>query len=121
MAEDSAGAVADRFVAAINAHDVSALAALMTHDHRFVDATGAVHEGREPMKVGWRQFFEAFPDYRVGVRERVLDGPVVAMFGEASGTFAGPASPWPWPSSSSRTSTSCGGRPSARADTSGCP
>ena len=30
--------VAERFVAAINAHDVNQLLALMTPDHRFVDS-----------------------------------------------------------------------------------
>jgi ketosteroid isomerase-like protein len=38
---------AKQFVAAINAHDVERLAALMTSDHRFIDSLGAVIQGRD--------------------------------------------------------------------------
>ena len=53
------------FAARINAGEAAGLAALMTEDHRFVDATGAVHAGRETMTAGWRQYFGMFPDYRI--------------------------------------------------------
>jgi ketosteroid isomerase-like protein len=48
----------------INARDLAGLVALMTDDHRFVDATGASADGREACTEAWRGFFESFPDYR---------------------------------------------------------
>lgn len=78
-----------RFVSVINAHDPVALAALMSRDHRFVDATGAVHAGRQRMLSGWTEYFAAFPDYRIEVDEVITAGSSVALFGWASGTYRG--------------------------------
>jgi ketosteroid isomerase-like protein len=90
----SAGEVAARFVAAINAHDPAALAALMSEDHRFIDATGAVH-GPDEMRDGWRQYFATFPDYRIAVEVTTEAGEAVGLFGWASGSHAGRA--WRFP------------------------
>jgi ketosteroid isomerase-like protein len=49
--------VAEQFVTAINAHDVERLASLMTSDHRFIDSLGAVIEGRDAMREGWKFYF----------------------------------------------------------------
>ncbi len=76
------------FVEQINAHDSSALATLMTLDHRFVDSLGAVTEGRDKMRAGWRQYFEMVPDYRVDVTQSFTDGAVVALLGSARGTYS---------------------------------
>ena len=46
--------VAEQFVAAINAHDLEGIASLMTSDHRFIDSLGAVVEGRDAMREGWK-------------------------------------------------------------------
>jgi ketosteroid isomerase-like protein len=56
--------VVARFNAMINARDLDGLAALMTPDHRFIDATGAAVEGRGGCVEAWRGFFAAFPSYR---------------------------------------------------------
>jgi ketosteroid isomerase-like protein len=77
--------VAEQFVARINARDVDGLFALMADEHRFVDATGAVHEGRERMRAGWNEFFESFPEYSIEVEETVERGECVAIFGWARG------------------------------------
>jgi hypothetical protein len=58
----------------------------MTEDHRFVDATGAVHVGREKMRSGWESYFAAFPEYRIEVETSIANEGVVALFGWASGT-----------------------------------
>jgi limonene-1,2-epoxide hydrolase len=49
---------------AINRRDLEALAAQMTDDHRFVDASGSSVEGKAACVDAWRGFFEAYPDYR---------------------------------------------------------
>ena len=52
----------------------------MTVDHRFIDTSGAVHEGKDVMKKGWREFFTKFPDYRnVFTDVRVRNGVVVMI------------------------------------------
>ena len=73
------------FIAAINERDVRRLAKLMSDDHRFVDAAGAVHVGREKMKAGWADYFAAFPEYRIEVETKIASDGVVAVFGWASG------------------------------------
>ena len=59
--------VAEQFVTAINAHDVERLASLMTSDHRFVDSLGAVVEGRDSMRDGWKFYFTMVTDYHLEI------------------------------------------------------
>jgi ketosteroid isomerase-like protein len=84
--------VALLFVERINAGDLSGLVRLMTEDHAFVDATGAVHSGRDRMREGWAQYFQAFPDYRIEVERSVAQGTDVVLIGSAAGSFQGTAS-----------------------------
>lgn len=77
--------VAQAFVAAINAEDLEALGDLMTNDHTFVDALGNRFSGAQTMVAGWRQFFDAFPGYRIAVVHALSDGDRAALFGEAQG------------------------------------
>jgi len=79
--------VAEAFVRAINAEDVTALRGLMTDDHTFVDALGNRFSGAETMVGGWRHFFQAYPEYRIEVRQRFADGAKVGLFGHASGKW----------------------------------
>lgn len=91
-------AVVRAFVAAVNAADVPAIEALMTSDHRFVDAAGAVHAGRDRMTTGWKQYFAMFPDYHIEIEDAVSQDDVVAAFGWASGSFHGePGKSWKFP------------------------
>jgi hypothetical protein len=59
--------VAEQFVTAINAHDVECLATLMTSDHRFIDSLGAVVEGRDSMRDGWKFYFAMVSDYHLEI------------------------------------------------------
>lgn len=79
------------FALAINHHDVQALSALMPPDHVFVDAMGQRVQGVEPMKAGWRGYFEMCPDYWIRADNVVADGSVVLAVGEAGGTIDGTA------------------------------
>jgi len=86
LKDEEAKRVADEFIAAINARDLDRLAGLMTDDHRFVDATGAVHVGRETMRTGWEGYFAAFPQYRIEAETTVASEPLVLLCGWATGT-----------------------------------
>jgi len=79
------------FVDRINDHDVDGLGTLMTEDHVFIDALGAKTVGRKQMRKSWQSYFEAFPDYRITVKEILPHGETVAVFGSAKGTLAGDA------------------------------
>jgi len=83
------------FVAAINRHDVEALAALMTPDHVFVDSWGQRVEGATPMEAGWRAYFAMCPDYWIRTDDVVAEGGLVLAVGEAGGTIDG--IPWQTP------------------------
>ncbi len=81
--------IARWFIDAINAHDADAIADLLTDDHLFVDAMDRVTQSREAMRAGWRSYFGWFPDYRIEAAEVISRGDTAAIFGHASGTFAG--------------------------------
>ena len=87
-----------RFVAAINAHDSTAIRALMTEDHLFVDAEGNEHRGREAMHDAWRSHFDWFPDYAIEVERTVSSEGVTGFFGWASATYSGNGRSWRLPS-----------------------
>jgi uncharacterized protein (TIGR02246 family) len=84
---DSAETVAQAFVAAINRHDVAALADLMTGEHRFTDSLGNTIEGRDKMRAGWAAYFRMVPDYTIAIEETHSSGSVVVLLGSAQGTY----------------------------------
>jgi ketosteroid isomerase-like protein len=90
MSEVESERLAIRFVNEINRHDVAALATMMAPDFRFIDSLGHEVRGRERMCQAWSSYFQQFPDYRIVIREHLSQGQVVALFGSASGTVAGP-------------------------------
>jgi ketosteroid isomerase-like protein len=79
----------DAFVAAINGHDVGALAALMTPDHLFVDSVGSRVSGAEAMTAGWRAYFGICLDFRIRLDHAIADGGIVLATGEAGGIIDG--------------------------------
>jgi len=79
--------VALRFANEINRHDVDALMALTSDDHLFVDGLGHEVHGREKLRAAWKEYFSAFPDYHMDVRETFQSGRVVALLGTAGGTL----------------------------------
>ena len=91
--EKSAEEVAHLFVRAINRHDVSALADMMTSEHRFIDSLGNVVVGQHEARRGWAGYFGIVPDYAVTILESYGAGPVVIMLGSAKGTFVPPPPP----------------------------
>jgi ketosteroid isomerase-like protein len=86
------------FIDRINAHDVEGLSALMSDDHTFIDAHGNQVSGREKMIVGWRGYFEWFPDYRIEITDMFGNNGSLALFGFAGGSFKGkPTESWRLP------------------------
>ena len=80
--------IALEFVDHINSHDTASLANVMTEDFLFVDGLGQEVRGWRNMDLGWKGYFELFPDYSIRVDDLFSQGPVVGLFGYAEGTFA---------------------------------
>jgi ketosteroid isomerase-like protein len=81
--------IVNRFVNAINDHDVDRICNLMTDDHVFIDGQDNKHIGKEGMIEGWKGYFVLFPDYRIEISEIVDNDPVFGLFGYAEGTYQG--------------------------------
>lgn len=80
--------VALRFVAAINAHDIADITALMTDGHCFVDSLGAAVCGKANMREGWQAYLTMVPDYQIDIRQMCHNGEVVVFLGAARGTYS---------------------------------
>jgi ketosteroid isomerase-like protein len=79
----------NRFVRAINEHDVPALVEIMTPDHVFVDSLGHTVRGAATMEAGWRGYFYMCPDYWLRTETVLADSDVVLAAGDAGGTING--------------------------------
>jgi ketosteroid isomerase-like protein len=79
----------ERFVAAINGHDIEALTSLMTPDHLFVDSAGNLVHGAESMRTGWRSYFAMCADYWIRVSNLLSEKETALATGEAGGTIDG--------------------------------
>jgi len=95
----SAVEVVRAYVRRINAGDAVGLGRVGGAHVRFVDARGAVHDLTPD---AWASFFAQFPDYRIRVAQVIADGPHVALFGRASGSYLGrgrttPIAAWRFP------------------------
>ncbi len=78
------------WLAAINGHDVAAIAVLMTEDFVFVDSLGNRVNGAKSMEAGWRGYFALCPDYWLrGVDVVTGEGKTILIAGEAGGTIDG--------------------------------
>jgi len=78
-----------QWLAAINGHDVAALAALMAADHVFVDSLGNRVVGASSMEAGWRAYFALCPDYWIRADHVMAEDDTALIAGEAGGTIDG--------------------------------
>jgi ketosteroid isomerase-like protein len=85
-----------RWLTAINDHDVAMLATLMAPAFVFVDSLGYEVQGAAKMTAGWQAYFAMCPDYWVRADHVMGDGPTLLLAGEAGGTIDGVA--WKIPS-----------------------
>lgn len=83
----SAKDVVDKFVAAINSHDVNAIGQLMSENHIFIDSGGGVYNDVEQMINSWPDYYKMFPDYKIEITETYVSGDIVILLGSASGTY----------------------------------
>jgi len=81
--------VAMEFIKRINSGNVDAICELMTQGHIFQDALGKRFIGRETTREGWGAYFKIVADYRVHAEEFFQTNERLAIFGTASGTYAG--------------------------------
>jgi ketosteroid isomerase-like protein len=81
--------VAMDFIKRINTGDVNALCERMTEGHIFQDALVKRFIGRETMRQGWTMYFKAVADYQVHAVEFFQTDDRLAIFGTASGRYAG--------------------------------
>jgi len=81
--------ILDDWLAAINHHDVMALAVLMAADFLFVDSLGNRLEGAKSMEAGWRGYFAMCPDYWIRADHVMAEGDNMLLAGEAGGTING--------------------------------
>ncbi|MGH9794005.1 MAG: nuclear transport factor 2 family protein [Candidatus Acidiferrales bacterium] len=76
------------FIERINAHDVDGLCALMTADHALVDPLAATVTGAANLRAAWEAYFSWFPDYKIAADYFFARENHVAVFGQASATYA---------------------------------
>ncbi len=74
---------------AINAHDILRIAAHLTNEPVFIDATGMEVIGQKKMTSAWEGYFKLYPDYHIDIMDVFVHGDTVAAFGFAEGSYKG--------------------------------
>jgi ketosteroid isomerase-like protein len=85
--------IAMDFINRINSGDVDSICELMTAEHIFQDTLGERFIGREKMHEGWSAYFKAVTNYQIHAEEFFQTGERLAIFGSASGVYAGNSKP----------------------------
>ena len=80
----------DRFVAAFNAHDESALLALHADDIKFNAPGGFKATNAKDATAYAMTWLKAFPDGKMKVRSEIISGPWVVQEVEMTGTHTAP-------------------------------
>ena len=87
--QEQAADTLERWLGAINAHDVDMLVALMSPDHVFIDSLGDRISGIVTMEAGWRGYFAMCPDYWIAKELMLAQRDTLLLAGEAGGTING--------------------------------
>ena len=75
------------FIEAINSHDLDRMEDLMSEDHVFINSHGKQTVGKKNMKVGWKGYFQFFPDYTIEVTDIIEGEDVIGVFGYSWATY----------------------------------
>ena len=70
IAQDSAKALQDAFVAAVVAEDAEALANLYTEDADSYDPSGGVQKGRLEIAAAWQSFFHSYDGFSASLMQK---------------------------------------------------
>lgn len=79
--------VLDNYIIAINNADIDKICDCLAEDHVFIDSQDNRFVGVENMRIGWTQYFEMFPDYKIEINETIVNDSTICLFGYASGTY----------------------------------
>ncbi len=77
-----------KFVNAINTQNLPLIIDMMAEDFSFIDTYG-IQENKEQMKIGWKGYFDWFPDYRIEIRDYVETDTYAILLGTASASYLG--------------------------------
>ena len=80
----TATSIAEKFVKAINAHDVDGLTKLMSSDHVLVDSLGNKFPA-SALRCGWQQYLMMVPDYWMEVDQIASHGDVISCVAAPEG------------------------------------
>jgi steroid delta-isomerase-like uncharacterized protein len=89
MTRDELVALSDQGLAAWNAHDASAVAALYAPDAKVRDSGGDEVSGRDAIAARCSMFLAAFPDLHVELRSICVEGNTVCEEWTVTGTHDG--------------------------------
>ena len=79
--------ILDSYIDAINNANVNKICYLLADDHIFIDSQDNRFVGVENMRIGWTQYFEMFPDYKIEINETIANDSIISLFGYVSGTY----------------------------------
>lgn len=77
-----------KFTDAINRQDLSLIINMMAEDFLFIDTYGG-QENKEQMKMGWKGYFDWFPDYRIEIQDYIENDDFSMILGKASASYLG--------------------------------
>jgi hypothetical protein len=80
--EDGAIGLVSKFVEVINAGNSKALMKLQSKDFTLIDMDGEKNVGRD----GWYDYFSAYPNYTIHIKQILTSGTSVAIIGKTSGS-----------------------------------
>jgi hypothetical protein len=87
MRNESNKTIVNRFVKAINDHDVNEIVNLMSEDHVFIDAMDNKSVGKKGMKEAWEGYYELFPDYQIEISDITGNESLIGLFGYVNATY----------------------------------
>jgi hypothetical protein len=87
MKRESSKTIVNRFVKAINDHNVNEIVNLMSEDHIFIDAMDNKSVGKKGMMEAWKGYFELFPDYKIEISDIIENESTIGLFGYVNATY----------------------------------
>lgn len=85
VTEARSAAAVSRFIARVNAHDLTGIGLLIPRNGMMVDSLGFAFLGWEQVTAAWRSLLRAIPSYRIEADSIIPDGSVIAVHGRSSG------------------------------------